>query len=85
VIGRGRRPAANHSRSTSNASDRLLNGTSTGSPDGPICAHQQPSASGSSWLARQPKLGPVVLMVVSACNKAISVPFAKVSQLGKEA
>ena len=45
-------PLTNHPLSAPNASDRLLSGPSTGPPDGPMSAHQLPSASGSKWLAR---------------------------------
>jgi len=38
--------------SAANASDRLLNGPSTGPPTGPMSAHQLPSESGSTRLAR---------------------------------
>jgi hypothetical protein len=40
---------------TPSASHRFLNGPGTGSPDGPMSAHQQCSTPGSVWLA--PKAG----------------------------
>jgi hypothetical protein len=36
-------PRLNHTLSAANASDLLPNGPSTGSPDGPMSAHQLPS------------------------------------------
>jgi hypothetical protein len=45
----------NHPLSAPNASVRLLKGPKTGPSTGPILAHQKPSPSGSTWLARQPK------------------------------
>ena len=41
-----------HSLSAANASDLLPNGPNTGPPTGPMSAHQKPSLSGSTWLAR---------------------------------
>jgi hypothetical protein len=42
----------NHPLSAPNASDRLSNVPNTGPPTGPLSAHQLPSESGSTWLAR---------------------------------
>ena len=41
-----------HARSAPNASVLFLKGPSTGPSTGPISAHQNPSLSGSTWLAR---------------------------------
>jgi len=45
-------PLVNLTLSAPNASDRLLNGPNTGPPDSLMSAHQLPSESGSTWLAR---------------------------------